>query len=369
MLTLIGLVIIVTLIGSITAHFLLQLSLDKLMEHQLEASKREAKEISNLLSLRIRDGVEKEKIAEGLQQTIEHTGINGNFICLFNNKGIQICHPDPAKIGQVIKHENSIVKNLNQESDQKTFLSILQSGKETGGLREFGDQKIQSEIIYTYPVQEADWIVAAHSNITFHNNEMRQLKTNIILLFIAASTVLIIVSFIVVRVINNKYEREIEHKNEALISELSELSKMNNNLMEQKKELEEKQLNDYPPIIKIDENETITKHRILVTWRDQLIPVSIDQIAYFFTDYSVVRLVCFDKRTYVVNLSLDEIFNRLSTHEYFRTNRQYIVSIKAIDKIYKYGNNQLKIEITPKSNDDIIISKHKVAEFKKWLNV
>jgi hypothetical protein len=43
-------------------------------------------------------------------------------------------------------------------------------------------------------------------------------------------------------------------------------------------------------------------------------------------------------------------------------------SANSIEKILKYGNNQLKIEVIPKSEINIIISKNKVAEFKAWLN-
>jgi hypothetical protein len=52
-----------------------------------------------------------------------------------------------------------------------------------------------------------------------------------------------------------------------------------------------------------------------------------------------------------------------------RANRQHIISVKGIDEILRYGNNQLKIELNPPSNSTIIISKNKAAEFKKWLDI
>jgi hypothetical protein len=42
--------------------------------------------------------------------------------------------------------------------------------------------------------------------------------------------------------------------------------------------------------------------------------------------------------------------------------------VNSIEKILKYGNNQLKIEVIPISEINIIISKNKAAEFKTWLN-
>ncbi|NCQ12333.1 MAG: LytTR family transcriptional regulator, partial [Bacteroidetes bacterium] len=52
---------------------------------------------------------------------------------------------------------------------------------------------------------------------------------------------------------------------------------------------------------------------------------------------------------------------------FYRASRQVIVSAKAIDKIEKYGTTQLKILTNPISPIDIIISKNKLTDFKKWI--
>ncbi|NNE77719.1 MAG: LytTR family transcriptional regulator, partial [Pricia sp.] len=44
---------------------------------------------------------------------------------------------------------------------------------------------------------------------------------------------------------------------------------------------------------------------------------------------------------------------------YFRANRQYIISVKGIEEILRYGNNQLKIRLKLPSEDTIIISKNR----------
>ncbi len=68
------------------------------------------------------------------------------------------------------------------------------------------------------------------------------------------------------------------------------------------------------------------------------------------------------------NNSLDELYNHVNHSLFFRANRQFILSINSIDKILRYGNNQLKIEVMPKSDINITVSKNKAAEFRKWLN-
>jgi len=44
------------------------------------------------------------------------------------------------------------------------------------------------------------------------------------------------------------------------------------------------------------------------------------------------------------------------------------VNVNAIKTILIYGKNQLRLVTQPASSEDIIISKNKVAEFKKWLD-
>ena len=63
------------------------------------------------------------------------------------------------------------------------------------------------------------------------------------------------------------------------------------------------------------------------------------------------------------------MYTHLNSTLFFRANRQFIISIAAIDKIIKYGNSQLKILLQSKTSDEIIISKNKAAEFKQWLNM
>ncbi len=77
--------------------------------------------------------------------------------------------------------------------------------------------------------------------------------------------------------------------------------------------------------------------------------------------------MCLDGSKYASNSSLDELYGKLDHALFFRANRQYILSVKGIDEILRYGNNQLKIVTHPK--DSVIISKNKAAAFKKWMEM
>ena len=80
-------------------------------------------------------------------------------------------------------------------------------------------------------------------------------------------------------------------------------------------------------------------------------------------------MVCFNGKKSTTNASLDDVYTNLDSLLFFRANRQFIIGIKAIDKIIKYGNSQLKIVLQSDAEVEIIISKNKTAEFKQCLNI
>jgi hypothetical protein len=44
------------------------------------------------------------------------------------------------------------------------------------------------------------------------------------------------------------------------------------------------------------------------------------------------------------------------------------VRYSAIDKVYAWFDNKIKLEVNPLAYEDIIISRLRATDFKKWLN-
>lgn len=110
------------------------------------------------------------------------------------------------------------------------------------------------------------------------------------------------------------------------------------------------------------------RERFLVYSGDSLIPVSTESIAYFISEDGAVMLVTINNKRYFISESLDTLEEELNPENFFRANRQFILSIGAIDKIYNYGLQKLRITIKPQTEFEIIVSKLKATQFKKWLN-
>lgn len=105
----------------------------------------------------------------------------------------------------------------------------------------------------------------------------------------------------------------------------------------------------------------------LIHHQDRILPVSVSDFAFFFIKMGVVYGVTHQKEKYCIEQTLESIEEEINPDEFYRANRQYIVSRKGIKEAAHYFNGRLKLKITPTPKDEILISKAKVAEFKEWL--
>jgi DNA-binding LytR/AlgR family response regulator len=115
-------------------------------------------------------------------------------------------------------------------------------------------------------------------------------------------------------------------------------------------------------------SETKFRERFLVYQGDCLIPLICDEIAYFHSEDGTTLLVTHGNKRYFISETLDTLESDLDSKDFFRANRQFILSLRCIDKIHNYGQQKLKISIKPESAEEIIVSKMKATQFRNWLN-
>ncbi len=109
------------------------------------------------------------------------------------------------------------------------------------------------------------------------------------------------------------------------------------------------------------------KQRFLVKAGKKFFHVNQDNIAYIYTANKVVHLVTHDNRSFVLDHNLEEMEQQLSTSDFFRINRQYIVSIGSIQSVENdYG--AYHINLVPETSDLVNVSKYRLESFKQWMN-
>ena len=107
--------------------------------------------------------------------------------------------------------------------------------------------------------------------------------------------------------------------------------------------------------------------RFLVQVGQQLKTVETNDAAYFYTHDKIIFLTTKEGKRYAVDYHLDKLEQMLDPSKFFRINRQYIVSIDAIDKMTAYPKSRVKIELKPPAPDETVTSTERSSDFKKWL--
>jgi two-component system response regulator LytT len=111
-----------------------------------------------------------------------------------------------------------------------------------------------------------------------------------------------------------------------------------------------------------------SKKSFLVFKHNKYISVPTESIAFFYIKYESPVIVCFDKHEYFVNYSLEQIQNLLGEKEFFRLNRQYLVSFNAVKEVEHYFARKLLVNLVVPTNDKLLVSKEKVSSFLHWLD-
>ena len=119
--------------------------------------------------------------------------------------------------------------------------------------------------------------------------------------------------------------------------------------------------------IKKSTKVNIYKSSFLVNYRNQLIPLSVSDIAYFHLENQLVYCKTIKNKTYKISMTLERLENQLNPHLFFRANRQCIVSKQAVKFAGTTTNRKLKLNLIPEHSSEILVSKLKVSLFKKWI--
>jgi len=110
------------------------------------------------------------------------------------------------------------------------------------------------------------------------------------------------------------------------------------------------------------------QQRFMVYAGEKIRAVRAMEIAYFYISEKEVFLCTFDGRNYGLDYSLDKIEGLIDPDLFFRINRKFIINFDAIENMYNLSGSRIKVILKPASNEETIVSFHRISAFKKWLN-
>lgn len=110
------------------------------------------------------------------------------------------------------------------------------------------------------------------------------------------------------------------------------------------------------------------KERFVIKVGEHLRTVEVKDILYFFSSDKATFCSTREGRSHILDFTLDQLELMVNPVEFFRINRKYLVGTAAIQDIISHTNSRLKLILKDCPDQDIIVSRERVQEFKQWLD-
>ncbi|HAT66803.1 MAG TPA: DNA-binding response regulator [Flavobacteriaceae bacterium] len=97
----------------------------------------------------------------------------------------------------------------------------------------------------------------------------------------------------------------------------------------------------------------------------KMIPV--DEIECFYSENKGTYAHTYEGRDYLLDTTLEQLEDELSPEVFFRINRKFYVNINGIKDIISYTNSRLQLKLQSYKEDEVIVARERVRDFKLWL--
>lgn len=109
------------------------------------------------------------------------------------------------------------------------------------------------------------------------------------------------------------------------------------------------------------------KERLLIKRGQQLSYLKTTSTAYCYADGKLCYAVDFSNNKYLLENNLGILEEQLQPNKFYRINRRLLVNIEAVSKVHTWLGGRLKLELTPSTGIDTVVSRERVNGFKEWL--
>lgn len=96
--------------------------------------------------------------------------------------------------------------------------------------------------------------------------------------------------------------------------------------------------------------------------------IHVDEIECFYSENKATYIHTNNNRNYLIDGSLEHWEEQLDPDQFYRVNRTFIVHINALKDIVSYSNSRLKLVLHSYQENEIIVSRERVKDFKNWID-
>lgn len=113
--------------------------------------------------------------------------------------------------------------------------------------------------------------------------------------------------------------------------------------------------------------DRVYKKRFTIKMGQQLKMISIEEVECFYSENKGTYLHTFDNRDYLLDGTLEQLETELDPNDFYRISRKFIIPMKGIKEIQMHSNSRLKVILPTYKDDEVVVAREKVTDFKNWL--
>jgi two-component system response regulator LytT len=109
------------------------------------------------------------------------------------------------------------------------------------------------------------------------------------------------------------------------------------------------------------------KKRFTIKTGQQLKMINIEDVECFYSENKGTYLHTFGNRDYLLDMTLEQLESEVDPKDFYRVSRKFIIPMKGIKEIQMHSNSRLKVILPTYKDDEVIVAREKVNDFKTWL--
>jgi two-component system response regulator LytT len=109
------------------------------------------------------------------------------------------------------------------------------------------------------------------------------------------------------------------------------------------------------------------KKRFTIKIGQQLKVIPIEAVECIYSQNKGTYIHTSENRNYLMDETLQSVETELNPEDFFRVNRKFIIPLKAIREIQMHSNLRLKVILPTFKEEEIIVARERVSDFKLWL--
>ena len=110
------------------------------------------------------------------------------------------------------------------------------------------------------------------------------------------------------------------------------------------------------------------KERFIIKVGEHLKSIEVTDILFFFSLEKTTFTQTKDGRKHILDFTIEQLDGLINPDRFFRINRKYLIAADSIQDMISYTNSRLKLVLKTSDDNDVIVARERVQEFKDWLD-